>query len=135
MKYGITFHCHHQRIFHLGNRGVNAPAHYKGPGDRLGEQPKFVRALFNINGVATVTVSPYKFEVEKAELYEWPELIPQIVFEIQFHIARGSQLEQCLGLNDREEIPLALEPDNIRLANNLEERELDYANDFQRGNF
>jgi len=53
-------------------------------------QPSFrtplVDALFEIRGVARVTLKPYRIEIEKASVFTWQELLPDIERVILEHL-------------------------------------------------
>jgi len=45
-----------------------------------------VRALFDIKGIARVTLEPYKIHINKGEVFSWEELLPSIERVILEHL-------------------------------------------------
>ena len=56
------------------------------PEDKMDEQFDYIKALFTINGIATVSVDNYEIRITKGNLFSWEELLDQLKLVIETYI-------------------------------------------------
>lgn len=64
---------------------ADAYTFFESPSYERERQPRYVRDLFEIEGVASVCIDRYQIRVERGALFEWHNLIPHIRACIALH--------------------------------------------------
>lgn len=108
MRYRLEYHTNPDRMsVHVDKRVTKkmTEVFFSENWDEDKQMP-FVRDLFAVDGVSSVSLGPYSIHIEKGGVFQWEEMISRIIFVLQMHFdpnGEAVEAEQPLRYSlDRE---------------------------------
>ena len=105
MKYAVEYHPNPDcATIHLSKKIAGESKISIGGilGGKKAEQPVFAKEIMAIDGVVSLRVDEYEVFISKGKVFDWPEILPEII-NILAEFADGEgMIEKILSKNDKQ---------------------------------
>ncbi|MBI5733255.1 NifU N-terminal domain-containing protein, partial [Candidatus Jorgensenbacteria bacterium] len=86
MKYRITYDDNSASI-HIDQKITEQSQLFDSPLDDVDEQPLFIKDIFRIAGVASVTIERYMITIERGLMFAWKDIMPAAIAVVKTYFS------------------------------------------------